>query len=243
MRAALLVVGLAAMFFQAHAQQPVRGIRECPPTGCTPYRSPSSSATAPNGRSASSSAGQAARVLEAVGTYLGQSAREAAQRESDASTATGYFPSASPNGTTSEQLQWQRDEAIKKQAVEETLRRLADDPSLNPFGQSAPAVADSNNGSKESPLPQGDLTGSPCRWMVVKDAESCGSRSCFYSEGQTVAVGSSAYVCRSGTWAKIRDCTQSPTAQHAKECNRDIIAQHGAPGTKESASAKVFAPD
>lgn len=109
MRAAFLVIALAAMVFQAYAQQPVRGIRECPPTGCTPYRSPSSSATTPNGRSASSSAGQTSRVLEAVGTYLGQSAREAAQRESDASAAPGFSPSASPES----QLCLHRDRALQ----------------------------------------------------------------------------------------------------------------------------------
>lgn len=241
MRTVHFFVLLMVLIFQAQANAQIRGLPDCP--GCGSRGGSSSNATPQGSRSAPSSSGQTARVLEAVGSYLGQAAREAAQRDSEASyPTTTHTPSAVPDAPTSGQLQWERDEAIRQQAVEETLRRLAEDQSSNPFGPNAPAVADSNSGSKGSP-PAGDLSGSPCRWMVVKDAESCSSRSCFYSEGQTVAVGSSAYACRAGTWAKIRDCTQSPTAQQAKECNRDILAQHGAPGSKESAPAKVFAPD
>lgn len=79
MRVVVLLVALTTVFFQAHAQ--IKGLRECPTNGCTPNAGSSPHSPVPAGRSSSSSTAEKARVIEAVGTYLGQNARESSQRE------------------------------------------------------------------------------------------------------------------------------------------------------------------
>lgn len=85
-----------------------------------------------------------------------------------------------------------------------------------------------------------NYSGEACSYFVVKDEESCQSRSCFYTEGQVVAVGKRAYRCELGTWTVARDCTQSPTAQQSRECVRDIRQQFGTPQTKEVPAQSVI---
>jgi len=168
------------------------------------------------------------------------------------------------NAENEQRRRAQQYEALDREveAIEEHRRRAdqagaaaaashRNDPSLNPFGpryagaqmaSESPSQQRQNPGSGTLDTSK-NLEGTACTWMVVKDEETCSSRSCTYSDGQTVAVGSSAYVCTSGRWSRLRDCTQSPTEQQKKECVRDIIRIHGAPGSKEGRGVQVFAPN
>lgn len=85
-----------------------------------------------------------------------------------------------------------------------------------------------------------DYTGKSCAWFVVKDAESCQSRVCFYSEGQSVSYGKRAYRCQSGRWSSIRDCTQSTSKSREGECVKDIRRDFGIPQNKETPAQKVL---
>lgn len=85
-----------------------------------------------------------------------------------------------------------------------------------------------------------DYTGKSCAWFVVKDAQSCQSRVCFYSEGQSVSYGKRAYRCQSGRWSSIRDCTQSTSKSREGECVKDIRRDFGIPQNKETPAQKVL---
>ncbi|MHB9331194.1 hypothetical protein ACP3S7_27220 [Phytobacter ursingii] len=96
----------------------------------------------------------------------------------------------------------------------------------------------------DKPTDEGlDYTGKSCSWFIVKDAESCQSRVCFYSEGQSVSYGKRAYRCQSGRWTMIRDCTQSTSKSREGECVKDIRRDFGIPQNKETPAQKVLLDD
>lgn len=90
--------------------------------------------------------------------------------------------------------------------------------------------------------PTKDYAGLPCSWFLVRDHESCASRSCFYSEGQSVAYGQRAYQCKSGAWDLRRDCTEIESRVRRHECITDIKTQFGIPSEKETPAQHIYAP-
>ncbi|CAN7486028.1 hypothetical protein LJR038_005226 [Acidovorax sp. LjRoot38] len=164
-----------------------------------------------------------------------QSARQQAERERQ-------------EDARRQQEEWNRQQQERarqqqiNQQVQAAIQQAQQDPSLNPFGKGADSPLAGGNGAPPQD-PSADLTGQACKWLVVRDEESCGSRSCFYSEGQTVAFGPRAYRCESGRWAKVRDCNQSLNDLRKKECQRDIVSIFGSPSTKEVPSQKIHKED
>jgi len=178
---------------------------------------------------------QIQNAIGAFGAAMEQSARQQAERERQ-------------EDARRQQEEWNRQQQERarqqqiNQQVQAAIQQAQQDPSLNPFGKGADSPLAGGNGAP--PLdPSADLTGQSCKWLVVRDEESCGSRSCFYSEGQTVAFGPRAYRCESGRWAKLRDCNQSLNDLRKKECQRDIVNIFGTPGAKEVPAQKIHQQD
>lgn len=213
------------------------GLRECPRGGCG-----NSSGQAPAESSLGSNTQRAVEVLQ---QQIQRMNAEQEMRERDQEREREREVQAA-----SEEAQRIRERLLAAESRgKEAVKRNHGDPALNPFGprnaggsQGGSALVGSNNtnGGTQSSESSQNIEGQPCKWFVVKDEETCSSRSCTYSEGQTVAVGESAYACRGGRWSRIRDCNQSPTAQQKRECTIDIVIQHGRPGAKEGGAVKIF---
>lgn len=185
----------------------------------------------------SNSANRNQQIQNAIGAFgaaMEQSARQQAERERQ-------------EDARRQQEEWSRQQQERarqqqiNQQVQAAIQQAQQDPSLNPFGKGTDSPPNGNGAPAADPST--DLTGQSCKWLVVRDEESCGSRSCFYSEGQTVAFGPRAYRCESGRWAKVRDCNQSLNDLRKKECQRDIVSIFGSPGTKEVPSQKIHKED
>lgn len=192
----------------------------------------------------SNSANRTQQIQNAIGAFgaaMEQSARQQALREQRQAEEDARRQQQEQARQQQERMRQQQIDQQVQAAVEQARQ----DPSLNPFGKEPPSTDSPPTGNSTSPPidPSADLTGQACKWMVVRDEESCGSRSCFYSEGQTVALGSRAYRCESGRWAKLRDCNQSLNELRKNECQRDIVSIFGAPGTKEVPAQKIHQQD
>ena len=129
------------------------------------------------------------------------------------------------------------------QQMQSAAARAQQDPALNPFASAPSSEGSSGGANAPAANPDDNYAGQACRWFVVRDEESCSSRTCYYIEGETVALGLRAYRCDSGRWTLIRDCNQSTSELRKKECQRDIVNAHGSPGSKETPAQKILSQD
>lgn len=229
------------------SQRVVRGICDGHP-GCPK----SGTANQQNNTNSNSSAERAQQVLKAIGAIgavMEQSARQQAEREQ---RDEAWRQQEEWNRQQQERTRQQQEQALQQQEqalqqqidqqVQAAIERVQQDPSLNPFGK-APAGADSPSAGNDSPSPadpSADLAGQACRWLVVRDEESCSSRSCYYTEGQTIAFGPRGYRCDQGRWTTLRDCTQAISELRKGECQRDILTLYGSPGQKETPAQRIY---
>ena len=216
-----------------------KGIIECPPRcfkddGVTKQVTPSS-------------VEKNQQIINAIGAFgaaMEQSTRQQADRERQEEVQR-----LQEEGNRQQEWQRQQQERAQQQQIDQQVRaaveRARQDPSLNPFGK---APAGDSSSAENSPKgsatptqdPSADLTGQSCKWLVVRDEETCSSRLCHYSEGQTIAYGPRAYRCEAGRWSKQRDCTQSISEQRKMECLRDIPNIYGIPKNKETPAPKIY---
>ena len=218
-----------------HAQEPgcdVEGYRRDRPCGGT--NKPSKN----QGNASSVNRTQLIQnAIGAMGAAMEQSARQQALREQR---------QAEEDARRLQQEQ-ARQQQINQQ-MQSAAARAQNDPVLNPFASQPTGGATIAGGAPPSEPPAAlnandNYTGQSCRWLVVRDEETCGSRSCFYTEGQTVAIGPRAYRCEQGRWALLRDCNQSPLAHQRTACQTDIANIYGLPGSKETPAQKIYSHD
>lgn len=246
----LLVAGVLCAL--PGAAQPSKGIEGCyGMPGCSGYRPGTPSKNPPKNAPASNTRQQqhqqmqnAIGAIGAISASMERTAREQAEREQREEA----------ENARRQQAEQQRQQQVQQQ-MQSAAARAEQDPVLNPFGNApsggAPAGGAGTSGTPGAPAAPAapavnlgaDYTGQACRWFVVRDEESCSSRSCYYSEGQTVAIGRRAYRCDSGRWALIRDCNQAPLEHQKAACQTDIAKAHGAPGSKETPAAKIYRQD
>jgi hypothetical protein len=232
-----LAVACLALLLPLHLRAQQTGtVPECRSANCSLRGSQS----APS-QGSSNSANRNQQIQNAIGAFgaaMEQSARQQAERE---------------QRQAEEDARRQQAEQIRQNQINQQMQsaaaRAQSDPVLNPFGNAPsgsfqPSAGSTPSGNPSASInPNDNFTGQPCRWFVVRDEESCSSRSCFYSEGQTVALGPRAYRCESGRWALIRDCNQAPLEHQKTACQSDIARTHGVPGAKETPAQRVYSQD
>lgn len=251
-----LAVACLALLLPLHLRAQQTGtVPECRSANCSLRGSQS----APS-QGSSNSANRNQQIQNAIGAFgaaMEQSAKQQAERERRQAAEDArrqQLEQARQQEIERLQREFERKQAEQErkqqidQQVKAALQQAQQDPSLNPFGQSPGGGASSaNNASVGNSTSSADssenLTGQSCRWLVVRDEETCNSRLCFYSEGQTVAWGSRAYRCDAGRWAMLRDCNQSTSDLRKNECLRDIVSIFGTPDSKEKAAPKIYQQD
>lgn len=158
---------------------------------------------------------------------------EALKKPQDALAAWTISKSVTAKTDSTAQAMDVQDAVEQKKAADQAamgiIAAARSNKSLNPFGGGA--------GSFQT---EGGLAGQACRWMKVTDPDTCSSRTCFYSDGQTISMGTKAYECRAGRWAIIRDCDQTPNANFKSQCIKDILEVYGTPESKELARPKIY---
>lgn len=212
---------------------------------CAPQNMPSQRSGNSGGGNSVNRTQQIQNAIGAFGAAMEQSARQQAAREQQEDARRQQEEWNRQQQERAREQDRARQQQIDEQTAAAAIERALQDPALNPFGKESPPGGGTSSASNSTPSanPSEDLTGQACRWLVVRDEESCGSRPCFYSEGQTVAFGARAYRCEGGRWATQRDCNQATNDFRKKECLRDIVSIFGIPEKKEIPAQKIHQSD